>query len=175
MGVGGSTVLSGGYLKSNPPGSAEGTIGHRPAKVGEWHYFTNHPMFLLKHPGGAYQGENAILREDTAPSGDQLWEGLGQQKVTERQMYNNMIYTYNLPRDQFDNRKLDQIRGSHGGTLPPEYDPANHVFPDRVDSVEDMLAAPSYTINGRERKGGYNPTSGKKLDADMVKDLRDMP
>src|SRR5207249_8223888 len=90
LGQDGSNALT-GKLKYVATGGNIGTIGHRPAAVGEWHYFYNHPMYLLKHPGGVYQGENAMLREETAPNGDQIWEGLGERKVTEKQMYGNMI------------------------------------------------------------------------------------
>jgi hypothetical protein len=32
-----------------------GTFGNRPVKQGDWCYFFNHPKYLLKHPGGAFQ------------------------------------------------------------------------------------------------------------------------
>jgi hypothetical protein len=37
-----------------------GTLGHRPATVGARYYIGNHPKYLLKHPAGAYMGENAV-------------------------------------------------------------------------------------------------------------------
>jgi hypothetical protein len=173
LGQKGSNALAGGRLQSTGAPVDVGTIGHRPAKVGEWHYFYNHPKYLLKHPGGVYQGENAMLREDTAPNGDQLWEGLGQRKVTERQMYANMIAEYNLPRTEWDQRRLEQIRQAHGGVLPAEYDPAN--FPDQLTSYTDILDTDPVTINGVTRKGGYVPTSGKRLDPHKVEELRGAP
>ncbi|WP_431257229.1 eCIS core domain-containing protein [Roseateles chitinivorans] len=174
LGQNGSNALSDGVLRhKNDPDI--GTIGNRPAVVGEWHYFYNHPQYLLKHPAGVYQGENAMLRSDRAPNGDQLWEGLGQKKVTERQMYMNMMADYNQPRTQWDEARLDGIRKANGGKLPAAYDLNSGVFPERLASYQDILDAPPYTIRGKERKGGYNPGARKNLDPDKVQELKDMP
>jgi hypothetical protein len=175
LGQKGSNALHGGTLQYVASGGAIGTIGHRPASVGEWHYFYNHPKYLLKHPAGVYQGENAMLRAETAPNGDQLWEGLGQRKVTERQMYMNMMRDYNRPRNDWDNKRLERIRAAHGGTLPPEYDPTSGIFPDRLTTYEEILTAPAYSIDGETRQGGYDPRSRKSLDPARVQELRDMP
>jgi hypothetical protein len=175
LGQDGSNAIAHGTLRNVDPSAGIGTIGHRPATVGEWHYFYNHPKYLLKHPGGVYQGENAMLRQETAPNGDQLWEGLGQRRVTERQMYMNMMADYNRARNDWDNRRLEQIKGQHGGTLPPEYDPSSGIFPDRLTSYEEILNAAPYTIGGVERRGGYNPESRKSLDPEKVEELRVLP
>ena len=53
--------------------------------------------------------------QETAPNGDQLWEGLGQRKVTERQMYANMMADYNRDRNDWDNKKLEEIRKATWG------------------------------------------------------------
>ena len=50
--------------------------GKRDVKVGDWVYFYNHPLYLRKHPGGAWQGENAVYTGDDA-AGQQLFTGLG--------------------------------------------------------------------------------------------------
>jgi peptidoglycan hydrolase-like protein with peptidoglycan-binding domain len=34
-------------------------VGKRDLRVGDWVAFVNHPMYLLKHPGGDWQGENS--------------------------------------------------------------------------------------------------------------------
>ena len=41
---------------------------------GQWYYFYNHPKYLLKHPGGAWQGENSIYmgRDKDGKPGRQL-------------------------------------------------------------------------------------------------------
>ena len=174
LGANGSNALSGGTLAKKGSGDL-GTIGNRPATVGEWHYFYNHPMYLLKHPAGLYQGENAMLRADKADSGDQLWEGLGQQKVTERQMYGNMMLDYNHERTRWDNEKLERIRAANGGTLPAQYDLNGGVFPVTLSSYQEILDAPPYKIGNTTRKGGYNPDSRKGLDPQKVQDLKDMP
>lgn len=175
LGIEGSNALDDTLKHLDKPSDTAkvGTVGNRPAQVGQWAYFTNHPMYLLKHPGGSYQGENAMLRADKSPDGEQLWEGLGQAKVTEKQMYANMMADYNRARNEWDNKKLDSIRAGNGGTLPKEYDPAGGVFPDKLNSYQEILDAPPYTINGKERKGGYKPSSGKVLDPKAVKKLRD--
>jgi Domain of unknown function (DUF4157) len=175
LGQDGSNALPEGTLRHTDTSGGVGSIGHRPAQVGEWHYFYNHPKYLLKHPGGVYQGENALLRQETAPNGDQLWEGLGQRKVTERRMYMNMMADYNRPRDAWDKKKLDHIRDANGGVLPPEYDPASGIFPDKLNSYEEILNEPPYEIDGTVRKGGYEPASGKHLDPERVQELRVTP
>jgi len=172
LGQKGSNALI-GKLRPTSTGPAVGTIGHRPAAVGEWHYFYNHPQYLLKHPAGVYQGENALLREETAPSGDQLWEGLGQRRVTERQMYANMMADYNLPRTKWDDDRLEEIRKANHGVLPSDYDPSN--FPNKLDSYMDILTAPPAKIKGKWRTGGYSPNSGKRLDPEEVEHLRGTP
>jgi hypothetical protein len=78
-----------------------------------------------------------------------------------------------LPRTEWDQRRLEQIRQAHGGVLPAEYDPAN--FPDQLTSYTDILDTDPVTINGVTRKGGYVPTSGKRLDPHKVEELRGAP
>lgn len=175
VGVKGSNALQGGTLEFRATGPDIGTIGNRPAKVGEWHYFYNHPQYLLKHPAGVYQGENAMLRSDTAPNGDQLWEGLGQNKVTEREMYANMMADYNRDRNTWDDQRLDAIRSQNGGTLPAEYDLASGIFPVKLNSYQEILDAPPYKVKGTWRKGGYSPSARKGLDPKKVEELRDKP
>ena len=170
LGIDGSNALE-GVLEKRPQADA-GTIGNRPAKVGEWHYFTNHPQYLLKHPAGVYQGENAMLRADKSPDGEQLWEGLGQNKVTEREMYANMMADYNRERDYLDDLALAAIRKDNGGVLPAEYDTRSGVFPITLNSWAEILNAPAATVKGKKRKGGYSPTSAKGLDPKKVEELR---
>jgi len=79
---------------SSRPGAA-GTIGHRPVKVGEWFYFKNHPQYPSKHPGGSWQGENAIYLG--VSGGQQKWSGFGADDVTERYMLNKLVQFYNRP------------------------------------------------------------------------------
>ena len=172
LGGEGSNALQ-GALQFVAPGADIGTIGNRPATVGEWHYFYNHPLYLAKHPAGVYQGENALLRSEKAPNGDQLWEGLGQKRVTERQMYANMMNDYNKARTKWDEEELDAIKQKHGGTLPDEYNPKN--FPDKLTSYQQVLDAPPAKVDGKWRKGGYAPTARKALDPQKVKELRDTP
>ena len=69
--VDGMNVATEGAKKND-----SGTANARPVKKGDWCYFYNHPQYLLKHPGSAYQGENAIFM-GTDTSGDQIWSGMG--------------------------------------------------------------------------------------------------
>ncbi|MBN2533455.1 MAG: DUF4157 domain-containing protein [Spirochaetales bacterium] len=81
----------------------KGTIGNRPnLKVGEWYYFKNHSKYLKKHPAGSFQGENAIYAGKE--SNVQLWSGFGISRVSELQMFNSMVNSYNAgrtPRDYY--------------------------------------------------------------------------
>lgn len=147
-----------------------GTPGHRPAKKGEWHYMYNHPQYLLKHPGGAWQGENMICMGEDA-DGNQLWSGFGAQNKTEDQMLNEMVLAYNADRDARDDEILRQIKADHGGKLPRQYDPASHEFPQRI-SKKDILSAPAYTLDGTTRKGGFLPEAGNVLDPQKITDLK---
>lgn len=148
-----------------------GTIGNRPAKPGEWYYFYNHPSYLLKHPGGAFQGENSIFLGDK--DGAQRWSGMGLHDVTEIQMLDEMVGAYNLDRDEFDFDELARIKARNGGVLPPKYDSASGEFPDQVSGPDEVLSAPEYELDGTKRKGGFLLEAGTVLDADKVQKLRD--
>lgn len=147
-----------------------GTMGNRPVKKGEWYYFTNHPKYLLKHPGGAFQGENAVYmgRE----GGDQIWSGLGIHRVTEPEMMEEMMKAYNLARDEDDARALAQITADNGGKLPTKYDPKSDEYPDKLTSPKEILDAPEYEIDGTKRKGGFD-IAGWKLDVEKIKKMRE--
>ena len=153
---------------ANASGEA-GEISSRPAKRGEWYYFYNHPKYLLKHPGGAWQGENALCMGDQ--NGTQLWSGLGASNVTEDEMMDQMVRAYNAPRTDRDNEVLGWIKEQHGGTLPKIYDPQSREFDDEIKKA-DILSAPEYTIDGTTRKGGFLPSSGMRLDAEAVGKIR---
>jgi hypothetical protein len=90
-------------------------------------------------------------------------------------MYANMMADYNRPRDVWDDKRLDAIRRDNGGSLPAKYDLNSGIFPDPLNSYQEILDAPSYTIDGTTRKGGYNPGSRKGLDPQKVQDLKDTP
>ena len=157
---------------------AEGTMGHRPAKVGEWHYFRNHPMYLLKHPGGVFQGENALLLEDPPAPREQVWSGLGENKKTERAMLEDMRGDFKRARNKADTDRLELIKQRHGGVLPPQYNPG--FFPDEV-TVDQILTDPPYEyenpFTGEKRmfKGGFRPESGQELDYDKLLEIRNTP
>lgn len=151
-----------------------GTFDNRPANIGEWYYFCNHPMYLLKHPGNDWQGENAVYGGRNS-DGHQVWTGLGADKETEENMIKEMIKYYDYPPYGYDLTKLDRIKSASGGTLPPQYQPG--FYPKSV-TKEQILNDPPYTLEDpfshkkTTRKGGFVGSVGKKLDEDKLKRLK---
>ena len=139
---------------------------------GQWYYFYNHPKYLLKHPGGAWQGENAIYMGKNE-AGERLWSGLGA-TATEDHMIDTMVSAYNADRTDYDERVLKEqgVLADDGTFSDPLYDPKAGKFPDKVTRQEILTARP-YTLDGTQRKGGFMATAGKELDADMVQVMRD--
>jgi hypothetical protein len=178
MGVEGATPLTQLQQSINldTRGQGVGVMGKRPAKVGEWYYFRNHPMYLLKHPAGIFQGENAFLLEDP-PSGDQVWGGFGLAKVTERAMLGAMANDYNQKRTREDRETLDYIKEKNGGKLPKEYEPG--FFPDRI--TVNMIPGTVYDYknpwDGKTHHfvGGFDPRSGQTFSLEKVKKLLGPP
>jgi hypothetical protein len=153
-------------------GAAPGTkskIGQRPARRGGLYYFYNHPHYLLKHPGGAWQGENALYLG--VIDGRQKWSGFGAADVTEDELLDEMVSAYNLARDEDDEAKLRALAAENGGELPAEYDPATNAFDDKI-TMAKLLSAPAYTIGSTTRKGGFVEDSGEALDTEEVEKLK---
>jgi hypothetical protein len=165
----------------------EGKPGDRPARPGDWYYFMNHPKYLLKHPGGAWQGENSIYigRE----GGVQKWAGMGTSNdgptnpsshVTETEMLDSMVGAYNSDRDDDDTRALARIRAANKGVLPEVLDPANGKYPEKLSGPAEILAAPAerlnvpgHVVDEFDRKGGFVAAVGKSLDPEAVTKLRE--
>jgi hypothetical protein len=139
---------------------------------GHWYYFYNHPKYLLKHPGGAWQGENALYMGKNA-AGERLWAGMGADGKTEDTMIDEMVSAYNQPRNDYDTRVMKEsgYLADDGTYADKRYDPASGEFPDTV-TRKDILEAPAYELGGRVRKGGFKPDAGKALDAAAVKRTR---
>ena len=149
-------------------GNKKGKIGKRNVKVGEHYYFYNHPKYLLKHPGGAWQGENAVYDGET--NGVQTWSGFGASGVSEDGMYEEMVGAYNQPRDERDIEVLEEMFGKDPKKWPKEYQEGS--YPETV-TVKETLAARPYTLDGTTRRAGFVGTSGWKIDVKAVKALRD--
>ena len=79
------------------------TIKPDDLKVGDWGYFHNHPKYLIKHPTGFWQGENAVYM------GGGKWSGFGASGKTQRQMINALKGAYNGGRTSHD---TDAIQSS---------------------------------------------------------------
>jgi hypothetical protein len=165
------------------------TPGNRSVKKGEWYYFCNHPKYLLKHPGGAFQGENSVCMDDT--KGAQKWSGFGVGVKTEPEMLDVMAAAYNGARDERDYEVLvtrfapteaakknpfmtwksvyDAVFFTH---VPPDYWPWS--YPDQVDA-NAINSAPPHTIDGTQRRGGFLTGQGQKLDPAKVQAARTAP
>jgi len=141
-------------------------------KVGEWYYFYNHPKYLLKHPGGAWQGENSLYMGKQG--GQRIWSGLGASGVTEEGMYEEMVSAYNAPRDKHDERVMKEsgYKNADGSYKDHRYDPKGGEFPDTVTKA-DILSAPAYNLGGTTRKGGFLANAGITIDAEKVKQTRE--
>ena len=142
----------------------EGKMGDRPALPGEWYYVYNHPQYLLKHPRGAYQGENCFCMGTNA-RGEQIWRGFGVSNVTEEEMLREMAQAYNATRTKRDGDFITSAAD------PDLFDVAKGHFKERIDWT-DILKDPAYTYGGRERKGGFVPAAGVTLNTEAVKKLR---
>lgn len=169
-----------------------GSFGKRDVKIGDWVYFYNHPKYLLKHPGGAWQGENAVYTGDDA-TGRQLFTGLGAAGKTEDGMLNEMVGAYNGDRDggdyvallntyaadkpevktptrQYLDHDTNYTKGLYDkyiANIPAQYREDSGEFP--VTTIaKDILDAPPYTIGSTTRKGGFTG-SALRLDPAKVK------
>jgi Putative peptidoglycan binding domain/Protein-glutamine gamma-glutamyltransferase len=171
---------------------ATGVYGKRDVQVGDWVYFYNHPKYLLKHPGGAWQGENAVYTGDDA-AGRQLFTGLGAAGKTEDAMLAEMVGAYNGPRDGADYVRLlgkfasdaPEVRNpnrdylDHDPTytrslyekyidrIPAKYREDSGEFPDTCTG-DGILDEPPYELDGTVRKGGFTGTA-TRLDPATVK------
>jgi hypothetical protein len=165
MGLGSNNPLH-TYMKETDAAKSgsEGSAGKRPAKKGEWYYFYNHPHYLLKHPGGSYQGENAFCM-GTNSKGEQIWRGFGVPQVTEEEMLQKMFAAYNADRTERDK----QVIASSGN--PDQYDWTKGGFKEKLGDWKEILTAPAATVDGASRKGGFVVGAGQVLDVNEVKKL----
>ena len=167
-----ASVVDGMNVSTEAAEKAEpGSANARPVKKGDWCYFYNHPQYLLKHPGGAYQGENAIFM-GTDGAGDQIWSGMGVDNKTELKMLEAMMADYNRSRNEWDQKELDTIKADNGGTLPAKYELKGGVFPETIGSAADILSAPAYTLDGETRKGGFVADDPSRLDTSKIDELK---
>ncbi len=165
--------------------------GSRSVKKGEWYYFYNHPKYLLKHPGGAFQGENAVCMDDT--KGSQKWAGFGVSSKTEAEMMNEMARAYNANRTERDYQRILEICAQdiltqktafntyqslyekNKGRIHNAFREDKGSFPTDPIDANDILTAQPYTypVDNTTRKGGFVSGGGKKLNVTKVKQERD--
>jgi hypothetical protein len=112
-----STVSSGIPLVS-PGASGKYDVISLATKIellpGDWVYFKNFSDYLTKHPGGAWQGENAIYL------GGGMYRGFGVPALNEDDMNKELVRQYNFglpPSDQ--KTAVDLIAGGGGLLLNP--------------------------------------------------------
>ncbi len=183
-----SSVSSATPLEGNLTNSAAvktpGKAGARNVKEGEWHYFWNHPKYLLKHPGGAFQGENAVYMG--MEGGKQKWAGLGVSPVTEVEMMETMAGAYNSGRNDRDyqilvqthitSSKIDKTKtweqnyNDNLSSIPEKYRHDKGHFKKTV-TANDILTDPAYKLGNYTRKGGFAPEYGNKIDHEALKKL----
>lgn len=91
------------YLESELIPASEGL------KKGDWVYFHNHWKYLTKHPGGAWQGENAIYM-GKGPDGLDRFSGFGAHDLTVDTMIDHMVSAYNSGRTSKDEETINEIK-----------------------------------------------------------------
>ena len=171
-------------------------IGKRPLKVGDWVYIYNHPKYLLKHPGGAWQGENAVYVGDN-PAGQQLFSGLGADATEEALLDRDMVEAYNAARNGADYVRLlrrfapdapevaspsrefldhdtahtRSLYEKYKSRIPTKYHEESGEFDDTT-SRDKILNDPEYELDGTTRKGGFFAAAASRLNADEVVKMR---
>jgi peptidoglycan hydrolase-like protein with peptidoglycan-binding domain len=188
-----------GKLVASEAAADPGVIGKRPLKIGDWVYIYNHPKYLLKHPGGAWQGENAVYVGDN-PAGQQLFSGLGADATEEALLDRDMVEAYNAPRDGADYVRLLRRFASdapevaspsrefldhdtahtkllyekYKSRIPAKYHEESGEFDDTT-SRDKILTDPEYELDGRTRKGGFLARAAVRLNADEIAKMRPPP
>ena len=109
-------------------------IGNRVVTTGSYNYFRNHPLYTLKHPTGAWQGENVQCLDDTP--GAQKWRGFGlEEDMSETQVLQELLNAYNEPGPS---RLVKPLCEAGQVDTYPKHD----CIPERIDSVQQLLRAP---------------------------------
>jgi hypothetical protein len=175
----------------------KGEIGNRPnLQAGEWYYFSNYSKYLLKHPGGEWQGEHALYM-GVDEKGEQRWSGFGVNNYTEKQILQEMVDAYNAPRTPSDiaemkrlvdvyTEKFEGDRKKAGQFILLFFDGKREIeletedgirvlgdiFPETI-KIEDILNDPGYThpLDQGFRQGGLSIQQGKKLDVAKVGEI----
>lgn len=186
------TPIAGFIVRTEPAKKNDpGTKNNRPAKVGDWYYFYNHPKYLLKHPDGAWQGENSVYAGRNK-AGLQLWSGLGASDKTEDDLLDDMMKAYNGERTEQDYERIVKYRtirtipdkspshptykslyDAYLNRVDPKYRHDQGHFKVKLDDKQEILDHEAYEIDGVERKGGFLPKAGRRLDAAKLKAIRE--
>jgi len=86
--------------------------------TGDWVYFKNFTDYLAKHPGGAWQGENAICM------GGGKYRGFGVSSLSEADMNAELVRVYNLTLPAADQKTVADLAAEGGGLkLAPVFRP----------------------------------------------------
>jgi peptidoglycan hydrolase-like protein with peptidoglycan-binding domain len=189
------------FMQNTEPANTEtsGTVNNRPAQIGEWYYFSNHPKYPLKHPRESWQGENAIYAGRNRAR-QQIWSGLGVSNATENTMYTKMVNFYNKPRTEHDyafvvnyctkpgmaiteaemnalGNNYRAIYRRYKNRILDRYREDRGEFPDQI-TKQQLLTAPPYSLTDpvsgdtEERTGGFQARSGWQLNMAEVTRVR---
>ena len=133
---------------------------------GDWVYFKNHPKYIYKHPGGPWQGENAIcMGKNTA--GENLYQGFGVSVMTEDKMLATLIKAYDHDRTEKERRALaGYINYRHPGTFVTV--PTDAELDRQISSLNDSKLTPYHTSQFPDK----TPISIPKLRLGSVKRVR---
>lgn len=92
-------------------------------EVGAKYYFKNHPHYMIKHPEGFWQGENAVYAGKK--NEEDFWVGFGAEKTTD-EMKQTLLDEYNEERTEedyqhilwnascYDKETIENFRSEHG-------------------------------------------------------------
>ncbi len=78
---------------------------------GDWVYFKNFADYTTKHPGGFWQGENALVM------GDGIYRGFGVTNKTEAELNAELVKEYNAGLPASDQKTVDDLLKQGGGLL----------------------------------------------------------
>jgi hypothetical protein len=79
---------------------------------GDWVYFRNFSDYLVKHPGGYWQGENAVYQ------GNGKFRGFGVPSLSEADMNKELVKQYNNGLPAAAKRTVADLIATGGGRLP---------------------------------------------------------
>ncbi len=93
-------------------GAGRAVDGELNRVVGAKYYFKNDERYLLRHPAGVAQGENAIFIGHDSNK-QPLWSGFGVEKVNTQQMAEGLKRAFDVPRTEADYQAIVEHPTTH--------------------------------------------------------------